>query len=94
MEPRTLLRLEGLTTLGLALGGYFTLDGPLWLLLALAFAPDLSMLGYLAGSRLGSWIYNAVHTYTLPLALGAAGILGCESSRGSRRARLGRTHRC
>jgi hypothetical protein len=94
MEPRTLLRLEGLTTLGLALGGYFTLAGPLWLLLALAFAPDLSMLGYLAGSRLGSWIYNAVHTYTLPLALGAAGILGREPSRASRRARLGRTHRC
>ena len=31
------------------------------------------MLGYLGGPRLGSLSYNVVHTYTLPLALGAAG---------------------
>lgn len=73
MEPRTFLRIEGLTALALALGGYFTLDGPIWLLAVLALAPDLSMLGYLAGPKLGSLSYNIVHTYTLPLALGAFG---------------------
>jgi hypothetical protein len=56
MEPRTLLRLEGLA--------------------ALALAPDLSMLGSLAGPRVGSWSYNAFHTYTLPLALGDSGFWG------------------
>lgn len=73
MEPRTLLRIEGLAVLGLTLGGYFTLEGPIWLLVVLALAPDLSMLGYLAGPKLGSLSYNIVHTYTLPLALGAFG---------------------
>lgn len=73
MEPRTFLRVEGLAALGIALGGYFTLDGPVWLLVVLALAPDLSMLGYLAGTRLGSLSYKLVHTYTLPLALGAVG---------------------
>lgn len=73
MEPRTFLRIEGLAALGLALGTYFALDGPLWLLLVLALAPDLSMLGYLAGPRTGSLAYNLVHTYTLPLALAGAG---------------------
>lgn len=73
MEPRTFLRIEGLAVLGVALGGYFTLNGPIWLLVVLALAPDLSMIGYLAGPRLGSLSYNVVHMYTLPLALGALG---------------------
>jgi hypothetical protein len=73
MDPRTLLRVEGLVVLGLSLSGYFTLDGPIWLLVVLALAPDLAMLGYLAGPRVGSLSYNVVHTYTSPLALGALG---------------------
>lgn len=73
MEPRTLLRVEGLAALAIALGGYVTLDGPLWLLVVLALAPDLSMIGYLAGPRVGSLSYNTVHTYTLPAVLGGLG---------------------
>ncbi len=57
-----------------ALAWYVDLGGPIWLLLVLALAPDLSMLAYLAGSRVGSLGYNVVHTYTLPLALGGAGL--------------------
>jgi hypothetical protein len=76
MEPRTFLRIEGLAALGIALGGYFTLEGPIWLLVLLALAPDLSMLAYLAGPKFGSLSYNIVHTYTLPLALGAFGFWG------------------
>lgn len=75
MDPRVFLRVEGLTALAIALGGYLALDGPIWLLLALALAPDLSMFGYLAGPRLGSWCYNVVHAYTVPVALGALGVL-------------------
>jgi hypothetical protein len=74
MDPRNLLRLEGLTVLALALGAYLWLGGPLWLLAVLALAPDLSMVGYLAGPRVGAFAYNAVHTYVLPLVLGAAGV--------------------
>lgn len=74
MEPRSFLRIEGLTVVVIALYGYFASNGPVWLLVLLALAPDLSMLGYLAGPRLGSLSYNVVHTYTLPLALGAVGL--------------------
>ena len=74
MNPRSILRFEGLTVFALAVGAYFWLGGPLWLLAVLALAPDLSMLGYLAGPRVGSTSYNLVHTYGLPLALGAAGL--------------------
>lgn len=73
MEPRLFLRIEGLVIFGLALAAYFALGGPIWLLLVLGLAPDLSMLGYLAGQRVGSLSYNIIHTYTLPLTLGAAG---------------------
>ena len=73
MEPRSFLRLEGLTVFTVTLAGYFTLDGPIWLLLVLALAPDLAMIGYLAGPRLGSVCYNVFHTYTLPAVLGALG---------------------
>lgn len=75
MTPRRLLRAEGLAAFLVALGAYFlVLDGPLWLLVVPALAPDLSMLGYLRGPRVGSATYNLVHTYVLPLALGAAGV--------------------
>ena len=73
VHPRQFLRVEGLASLAVALGVYFTLEGPLWLLLVLALAPDLSMLAYLAGPRTGSLGYNVFHTYTLPLALGGLG---------------------
>jgi hypothetical protein len=41
----------------------------------LALAPDLSMVGYLGGNRIGSLAYNDFHTYTSPLAVGAAAVL-------------------
>lgn len=70
MNPQQFLRIGGLTVFALALAGYFTVTGPLWLLAVLALAPDLAMLDYLAGPRIGSLCYNVAHTYTLPLALG------------------------
>lgn len=73
MEPRTYLRVEGLTALAVALGGYVALDGPIWLLAVLALAPDLAMLGYLGGPKAGALSYNVAHTYTLPVALAALG---------------------
>ena len=47
---------------------------PLFLLRAeglavLILAPDLSMLGYLAGPRIGAAAYNAVHAYVGPVIL-------------------------
>ena len=48
---------------------------PWWLLVALALAPDLSMVGYLAGPRIGAAAYDAAHTYVLPVALAAIGLM-------------------
>jgi len=46
-----------------------------WLFAALWLAPDLSILGYLAGSCRGARIYNAAHTYTLPITLAVCALL-------------------
>jgi Domain of unknown function (DUF4260) len=73
--PRWLLRVEGLALFVAAVVLYFHVDGPWWLLLVLALAPDLSMVGYAAGPRVGAAAYDAAHTTVLPLALGLVGVL-------------------
>lgn len=75
MEPRQILRVEGLAIALSALTVYLILDGPIWLLVVLALAPDLGMLGYLVGPKLGSLSYNTVHTYSIPLLLAGLGFV-------------------
>lgn len=58
----------------MATAAYVTIGGPLWLFVVFAFAPDISMLAYLAGPRVGSSLYNAAHTYLAPVTLGAVGV--------------------
>lgn len=53
---------------------YWWLDAS-WLLFAvLILTPDLSMLGYLAGPRVGAVAYNVFHSLIGPLALFALGL--------------------
>ena len=73
--PRVLLRLEGLVVFAGAVVLYVDASYSIVAFAALFLAPDLSFLGYLAGRRSGSVIYNAVHTYVGPVALGVAGVL-------------------
>ena len=74
-KPGVLLRVEGAVLLGLALLLYAQSGGS-WLLFALLIlAPDLSALGYLAGSRVGAMTYNLGHNYLPPAVLGGYGLL-------------------
>ena len=43
--------------------------------LALFLAPDLSMIGYVFGPRVGAVTYNAGHLYAWPAGLLAAGVV-------------------
>jgi hypothetical protein len=58
-----LLRLEGLALALICIWVYKNFHQSWWLFAALILAPDLSMLGYLAGPRIGAAIYNAVHSW-------------------------------
>ena len=71
--PRTLLRLEGLTLFAGMLLLYAVWGGSWWIFAVLFLAPDLSFLGYLAGPRAGAAVYNAAHSYMVPMALMTSG---------------------
>jgi len=73
--PRTLLHAEGLAVGAAAVTLYFHACYAWWLLVALGLAPDLSAVGYVAGTRAGAASYNALHSYVGPIALGTGGVL-------------------
>ena len=68
-----LLRIEGFAAFAAALALY-AYAGFSWPVFALLFlAPDLAMLAYLAGPRVGAIRYNLVHTYAIAVAVTLAG---------------------
>ena len=68
-SPRPLLRAEGAAVLISACLIYWQWHGS-WLWFAVLFlSPDLSMLGYLGGKKIGAAAYNLAHTYSSPLLL-------------------------
>jgi Domain of unknown function (DUF4260) len=73
--PRLLLRVEGAAVAVAAVTLYFYADFSWWLLLVLALAPDLSFIAFAAGPRAGTAAYDAAHTYVVPVALGAVGVV-------------------
>lgn len=70
--PRKLLRLEGLAAFAAAVIAYRLLGGGWGWFAALFLLPDLSMLGYFVGARIGSICYNAAHSYLGAALLAAA----------------------
>ena len=70
-----LLRLEGLAAAVVSALFYARTGTSWWLFAALWLLPDLSMLGYLGGPKLGARIYNAIHSYVTPATLAAMAIL-------------------
>ena len=65
---RPWLRAEGAAVLAAGFVGFLALGLPWWLFALLLVVPDVSMVGYLRGPRLGAIVYNLVHD----LATGAA----------------------
>ena len=70
-----LLRIEGLAVAASSAVLYARTGASWWLFAALWLAPDLSMLGYLAGPCRGARVYNAFHTYLLPAVLALSALL-------------------
>ena len=75
-ELRAWLRAEGLVEFAVAITLYARTGGDWRLFILLFLAPDLSMLAYLRNPRFGAAGYNLAHTYVLPAALFALGLLG------------------
>ena len=73
---RILLQLEGLVVFIGAVALYVHLRGSGWIFALLLFAPDLSMIGYARGVRIGAMVYNTAHFYGMPAVLMAAALAG------------------
>lgn len=72
---KNLLKLEELLMVAFALFLFSELNASWGLFALLFFAPDLSMLGYLANPRLGAWTYNLIHHKGLGASLYVLGAL-------------------
>jgi hypothetical protein len=75
-KPLLWLRAEGLTLFATALLLYSATHQRWWLVPAVILVPDLFMLGYLGGSRIGAAVYNVGHSYPLPALTSLAGLAG------------------
>jgi hypothetical protein len=70
-----LLRLEGAAELTVLVVLYAWTGASWWLFGGLFFVPDVGFLGYIAGPRVGAFVYNAVHLILLPALLGVVSLL-------------------
>jgi hypothetical protein len=68
-DPTLVQRLEGAAWLAASLFAYDASAWPWWVFLATLLAPDLLMVGYLAGNTVGAWSYNIGHTLMGPAVL-------------------------
>ena len=73
--PRIMLRIEGAALAIASVYMFHRLGGNWWLFASLILVPDVSLLGYLGGTRLGAIAYNALHVTLGPLACAALGFL-------------------
>lgn len=71
---RMILRAEGLPLFVAGAVAYGTLDGPWLAFVPLLLAPDLSAVGYVRGTRLGSMTYNLAHNLVTAGALLGLGL--------------------
>jgi hypothetical protein len=78
---KTIIRLEeaALTAISIYLLTKYNLGLPVWSWVLLFFSPDLSMLGYLFGTRAGAFTYNLVHHRGLALLIVGVGIMTAGS---------------
>jgi hypothetical protein len=74
LPPGRTLRLEGALLFMAAVTAYAHSGTSWWLFAGLLLVPDIGMLGYAAGARVGAFTYNLTHTLALPLGLGLVGL--------------------
>lgn len=73
--PKLWLRVEGVVLFAASIALFAIQGQPWWLYPAVLFVPDVFMLGYLRGPRLGAIGYNLGHATPLPAALTSLGLV-------------------
>jgi len=71
---RPWLRAEGAATFAAGLAGFLFLGLPWWAFALLLLVPDVSMVGYLRGPRVGAIVYNLVHDLATGVLVAGLGL--------------------
>jgi hypothetical protein len=71
---RPWLRAEGLATFAAGLAGFLFLGLSWWAFALLLLVPDVSMVGYVRGPRLGAILYNLAHDLATGAVVAAVGL--------------------
>ncbi len=72
---KKLLQIEEAALLIVSIYALYFLKVEWWYYLLLVLAPDISMLGYLAGNKIGAFIYNLFHHKGVAILLFLLGIV-------------------
>ncbi|MEX0630436.1 MAG: DUF4260 family protein [Chloroflexota bacterium] len=75
MNVPWILRIESAALGVLGIVSFLSLGGSRLVLIPALLAPDLSILGYAAGPRIGAVTYNLVHNWALPVGLALLAIV-------------------
>jgi hypothetical protein len=71
---KNLIQFEEAFLFGLGIYLFSLLDCPWWWFPALLLVPDLSMIGYALGNKIGAWAYNIAHHRALAIGVYLVGI--------------------
>lgn len=72
---KSLIQLEELAMLGISIYALYFLKAEWWIYPLLLLGPDISMLGYVAGSKAGAVSYNLFHHKAIAIILFLAGFV-------------------
>ena len=72
---KNILRLEELAMWGISLYALYLLNADWWYYPLLVLGPDISMIGYAAGNKVGASVYNLFHHKGIAIALYALGMI-------------------
>ena len=71
---KNIIKLEEMTMLAISIAALYSWNVAWWLYLLMALAPDISMLGYVAGNKVGAFCYNFFHHKGIAIVLFVTGL--------------------
>ena len=72
---KNIIKLEEMAMFGLSVYALYLFHVDWWWYLVLLFGPDISMIGYAAGNKVGAISYNLFHHKGIAIAVFVAGLL-------------------
>ena len=72
---KNIIKLEELAMFGMSLWGLYFFDAEWWYYLLLLLGPDISMIGYAGGNKVGAFVYNLFHHKGVAIVLFVLGVL-------------------